>query len=156
MRTKKIKETKPAEVQTTAPENGSCVENLPEPPAMKTVYGDIEPEPEEEAATESAFPEGFTAVDPITDAIVAGKKKDDETFEPVLLTLKVQGVLQGLAIANEVIQKSYMTILECVNIEATESGITMTATDLESFWRRPLTGSGGPVARCIPAHVLLS
>ena len=156
MRTKKIKETKPAERQTTAPENGSCVEDLPEPPAMKTVYGDIEREPQQEAATESAFPEGFQAVDPITDAIVAGKKKDEDTFEPVLLTLKLQGVLQGLSIANEVIQKSYMPILECVKIEATEAGVTMTATDLESFWRRPLTGSGGPVARCIPAHVLLS
>jgi DNA polymerase-3 subunit beta len=159
-------------------EKGPEPEGTPEPPKMKTVYGDIEGSPSycpkckgyypgeacPKCASEavdgpeaSSFPPGFQAIDPLTDTILSGEKAEGDTFEPVPVRLSLKETLAGLQIAVDITDgKGVLPILACIKIDAKETETILSATNLEASWTRALTSTGGPVARCIPARLLLA
>ena len=128
--------------------------NLPEPPKMKTVYGDIE---QEETATKAPapLPPGFIAEEMLTGLKVAGDAPKDDTA-PIALTLPLKETVAALKIAVDIASgKNIMPILRNIKIEATGNKATIQATDLEKAWSGIVPSEGGPIVSCIPALVLL-
>jgi DNA polymerase-3 subunit beta len=146
-------------------------ENLPEPPKMKTVYGDIEGETEVTGAGPKLCPkcngyypgetcpkcseeEALTFTDALTGARLDTPAKEGP-FEPVLVKLSVKEMLAALRVVVDIAdQKGIMPILGSVKIASASTETIISATNLERSWQRTITSTGGDVVRCVPARVL--
>ena len=121
----------------------------PEPPKMKTVYGDIA------KPVDKVIP--IRAEHLTTGAVVSGKKDGKEDDAPVgSITFKRSEILDALKVALEITQqKSVMPILHTVKIIAAEGEAVLYATSLDTWWRKVLTAvASTPLQVCIPAKVL--
>jgi DNA polymerase-3 subunit beta len=158
-------------VTENAAEKGAEVHapDLPEPPKMKTVYGDIEGSPKlcpkcngyypgetcPKCAAESET-EHIIIVEPLTGARLDTPAKE-EPFEPVLVKLSVKEMLAALRVVVDITdQKGIMPILGSVKIASASTETVISATNLERSWQRTVTSTGGDVVRCVPARVLFA
>jgi DNA polymerase-3 subunit beta len=152
--------------------------DLPEPPKMKTVYGEIEGSPKlcpkcngyypgemcpKCAGEDNGMPSPEEEHLTFTDA-PSGSRLDsfpkEEPFEPLHLDLSRELLIEALKVAMDITEKkSIMPILSHVHLKSSnKTGFTLClieATDLQVSWIRALHCKGDSVDRCIPAKLLM-
>jgi len=156
-------------------EKGPEPEGTPEPPQMKTVYGDIEGPPNfcptcngyypgevcpkcSGEPVEDAFPEERLT---FTDALTGATLDKEEPFEPLRLDLSRELLIEALKVATDITEKkSVMPILTHVYLrsDAKENSFALCvleATDLQVSWIRVLHCKGDSIDRCVPAKLLM-
>lgn len=122
--------------------------DLPEPPKMKTVYGDIEGE----EAPEVPAPEddGLVFEDALTGAVVKG----DDKPEPVVVTLRRSEIFETLKVCLQTLG-NIAPALSHVRIEAREQECLISATNLETSYCRMIPARPeAQVTALIPALLL--
>jgi DNA polymerase-3 subunit beta len=143
--------------------NCSAETDLPEPPTMKTVYGDIEGPNEAEAAAPATQEEALAFEEPLTGArLDTHNLPKEEPFEPLHLEFSRQVFIEAMKVAMDITEKkSIMPILSHVHLKSdTPNGeytsCTLEATDLQITWVRRIHGKGDAVNRCIPGKLLMN
>ena len=142
--------------------NCSAEADLPEPPTMKTVYGDIE-DGEAEAAANATQDEPLAFEEPLTGArLDTHNLPKDEPFEPLHLEFSRQVFIEAMKVAMDITEKkSIMPILSHVHLKSDApngdyTSCTLEATDLQITWVRRIHGKGDAVNRCIPGKLLMN
>jgi DNA polymerase-3 subunit beta len=142
--------------------NCSAETDLPEPPKMKTVYGDIEG-PEAEAAAPATQEEPLTFEEALTGArLDTHSLPKEEPFEPLRLEFSRQVFIEALKVAMDITEKrTIMPILSHVHLKSEApngdyTSCTLEATDLQITWVRRIHGKGDAVNRCIPGKLLMN
>jgi DNA polymerase-3 subunit beta len=142
--------------------NCSAETDLPEPPTMKTVYGDIE-DGEAEAAVPSTQEEPLTFEEPLTGArLDTHNLPKEEPFEPLHLEFSRQVFIEAMKVAMDITEKkSIMPILSHVHLKSDApngdyTSCTLEATDLQITWVRRIHGKGDAVNRCVPGKLLMN
>jgi DNA polymerase-3 subunit beta len=150
--------------------NCSAETDLPEPPKMKTVYGDIEGADdtehfshEAEAAANSTQEEALTFEEPLTGArLDTHNRPKEEPFEPLHLEFSRQVFIEAMKVAMDITEKrTIMPILSHVHLKSDApngeyTSCTLEATDLQITWVRRIHGKGDAVNRCIPGKLLMN
>jgi len=143
--------------------NCSAETDLPEPPKMKTVYGDIEGPHEAEAAAPATQEEALAFEEPLTGArLDTHNLPKEEPFEPLHLEFSRQVFIEAMKVAMDITEKkSIMPILSHVHLKSDApngeyTSCTLEATDLQITWVRRIHGKGDAVNRCIPGKLLMN
>jgi DNA polymerase-3 subunit beta len=143
-------------------QNCSAETDLPEPPTMKTVYGDIE-DGEAEAAAPATQEEALAFEEPLTGArLDTHNLPKEEPFEPLHLEFSRQVFIEAMKVAMDITEKkSIMPILSHVHLKSDApngeyTSCTLEATDLQITWVRRIHGKGDAVNRCIPGKLLMN
>jgi len=142
--------------------NCSAETDLPEPPTMKTVYGDIE-DGEAEAPAPGTQEEALAFEEPLAGArLDAHNLPKEEPFDPLHLEFSRQVFIEAMKVAMDITEKkSIMPILSHVHLKSDApngdyTSCTLEATDLQITWVRRIHGKGDAVNRCIPGELLMN